>query len=228
MNLEELEALQHELNTQDSRITADPIFMVQKQEVQPIPHELIDDGSVMFFDPEDLVQYLPGEPLHDVMMGHWEEECRPFSFVAHIHDPETEESSRYVLWASGFKKEWVNVQTCLTEKAAQEYIDRNGHNLQKDGCEPPRIFVEGLYRNREMIAVRNHFKDGDAVRHAKAAKVLAGYKEVAERMYHLARHGDYKNGVTDECGTSDEGEWMAGREIEWARLRLAELEAEHG
>ena len=40
---------------------------------------------------------------------------------------------------------------CLTRQGAEDYIACNGHNLTK-----PYIYVESLYRNAEMIALRYH------------------------------------------------------------------------
>lgn len=44
---------------------------------------------------------------------------------------------------------WENVTGCFTRKAAQAYITRNGHNLSE-----PQIYVDTLYRNAEMDAIR--------------------------------------------------------------------------
>jgi hypothetical protein len=74
------------INTQDNRITAEPIFMVQEK--------------------------------------HWRN------------------STVY-----------VNIQPFFTEKAAQEYINANRHNLVE-----PRIYVESGYRNYEWQAVRTLLK----------------------------------------------------------------------
>ena len=40
----------------------------------------------------------------------------------------------------------------LTRKGAEDYLASNGHNLKQ-----PFIYVHGMYRNAEMIAVRNFF-----------------------------------------------------------------------
>lgn len=40
----------------------------------------------------------------------------------------------------------------FTQKGADDYLAWNGHNLTQ-----PYIYVHGMYRNAEMIAVRNHF-----------------------------------------------------------------------
>lgn len=45
--------------------------------------------------------------------------------------------------------QWVTVMVAMTRKGADDYLERDGHNLKK-----PRIFVESLYRCQEMIALR--------------------------------------------------------------------------
>ncbi|WP_395454669.1 hypothetical protein ACHMW5_13415 [Azospirillum melinis] len=55
------------------------------------------------------------------------------------------------------------VTACFTEAAAQAFIDARRHNLNK-----PFIYVESLYRNHEMIAVR-HSLLGAAPEKAEAA-----------------------------------------------------------
>jgi hypothetical protein len=42
----------------------------------------------------------------------------------------------------------------FTRKAAEEYIECNGHHLEQ-----PFIFVESLDRNAELAAVRKYFMD---------------------------------------------------------------------
>jgi hypothetical protein len=48
------------------------------------------------------------------------------------------------------------VTACLTRKGAERYIDANGHNLNQ-----PHIYVMSLFRNEEMLAVRNHLISGE-------------------------------------------------------------------
>jgi len=47
---------------------------------------------------------------------------------------------------------FCDVTFCFTDVGAQNYIDVNGHNHRGE----LRIFVKSLWRNAEMIAVRNH------------------------------------------------------------------------
>ena len=49
---------------------------------------------------------------------------------------------------------WIDMfcAAFLTQKGAEDYLVCNGHNLKQ-----PFIYVHGMYRNAEMIAVRNFF-----------------------------------------------------------------------
>jgi len=51
------------------------------------------------------------------------------------------------------KDEWVvaNCTFFFTEKAAQEFIEANNHNLAE-----PRIYVNHSYRNPEIKAIVDH------------------------------------------------------------------------
>jgi hypothetical protein len=48
------------------------------------------------------------------------------------------------------------VTCCFTEQGAQRYLDGNKHNLRD-----PHIYVTSLYRNREMLAIREMLMKGD-------------------------------------------------------------------
>jgi hypothetical protein len=49
----------------------------------------------------------------------------------------------------GVKHNYEFVQGFYTRRAANRYLEANKHNL----CDP-RIYVDSLYRNKEMIAIR--------------------------------------------------------------------------
>ena len=48
-----------------------------------------------------------------------------------------------------YVERWEFVTGCFSRAGAQAYIDANNHNLRE-----PRIYAATLYRNREMIAIR--------------------------------------------------------------------------
>lgn len=60
----------------------------------------------------------------------------------------------------------------------------------------------------------------DIVHHRKRAMDL---KELCERAIEIAEHGDYRNGVTCEAGTSDEGAHGAFQAIEAIKADLEKV-----
>jgi hypothetical protein len=53
----------------------------------------------------------------------------------------------------GYKEHWEFVTCCFTRVGAEAFIKRQAHNLKET-----RIWVDSLYRNAEMVAVREHLK----------------------------------------------------------------------
>jgi len=129
------------LETQDNRCTRDPIFLVQRSVLDyGLDPDYCDDDHIGWIDESELV---PRE--------HWEKITKAFI----EGQPEIEiDGTTYVvdsLTRTGTKVRWETAAACFTEIGAQEYLDRNGHNLT--GPEAPRIYVDSLFRNQEMIDV---------------------------------------------------------------------------
>lgn len=53
----------------------------------------------------------------------------------------------------GYQDRWEFVTACFTKEGAEAFIKRQKHNLKET-----RIWVDSLYRNSEMIAVREYLK----------------------------------------------------------------------
>ncbi len=49
------------------------------------------------------------------------------------------------------KDNWRFITACLTKQAAERYIAKHSHRLHK-----PFVYVDTMYGNDEMIALRNH------------------------------------------------------------------------
>ena len=137
MTTEQLEALRTELRTQDNAITADPLFVVfQEERVYGVSQDYqtngytwvgVDDSSVTADDDE-----------------------------AKVLDKLLDDGRELSIGRVTFDRVWYRivprfVTACLTRKGAEDHIARNGHNLTK-----PYIYVESMYRNEEMLALRNH------------------------------------------------------------------------
>lgn len=54
---------------------------------------------------------------------------------------------------TGFRDRWEFVTACFTYKGAEDFITRQKHNLKET-----RIYADSLYRNQEMIEVREFLK----------------------------------------------------------------------
>ncbi len=53
---------------------------------------------------------------------------------------------------------WEHVSSFLTDAAAKEFIQRNGHRYGRHGYSELRTYVESGYRNPEWIALRRALK----------------------------------------------------------------------
>jgi hypothetical protein len=129
---EELRAMAEQMRTQDNACTADPIFIVYERE------------RIYGMDPEyseDVVWI----NAHDYFEA---------------DEKKTKALNRY--WSKHYQnhRNWTRTayidrdrfdQAFFTRRAAEEYIQRNSHNLKK-----PHIYVEHIdRRNPEMRAVRD-------------------------------------------------------------------------
>lgn len=134
MNLEAMAAIGREIATQDNRSTNLPIFIVQTRR------------RIYGLDP----QY--GDDEFEWVS---QDECVPVdaetakACEAKYKEDGEETNEEHYTHRLCYLDIWENEQTFFTEHGAEEYIRVNGHNLSH-----PRIYVESLHRNAEMIAVR--------------------------------------------------------------------------
>lgn len=133
-----LKQIKSELKTQNNCYTADPIFLVQEQE------------RIYGMDPEYAEEYI----WYDV------ENCEEASDeeVAELDrlDDELERiPSRWI--KSYYFDKWMTVQSFFTKKAAQEYVDTRYYRHTGK----LRVYVDSLYNNPEMKAVRDFILNYD-------------------------------------------------------------------
>ena len=137
MTPEQLTALREELRTQDNAVTADPLFVVfQEERIYGVSQDYqtngytwvgADDSSVTADDDE-----------------------------AKVLDKLLDADRELSIGGATYERVWYRivprfVTACFTRKGAEDYIACNGHNLTK-----PYIYVDTLYGNHEMLALRNH------------------------------------------------------------------------
>mgnify|MGYP000325927090 FL=1 len=137
MTPEQLSELRTELQTQDNAITADPLFVVfQEERIYGVSQDYQTNGYMWVGEDDSSVTADDDE--------------------AKVLDKLLDDDRELSIGGVTYQRVWYRivprfVTACLTRKGAENYISRNGHNLTK-----PYIYVEGLYRNEEMIALRNH------------------------------------------------------------------------
>ncbi len=140
--MNDLTTIAHNLRTQDNRITANPIFMVQVK-VSHLgtpdnddPHYWVNNDWERVDD--DISKLL--DEAEESGLNEW------------VH-PDEPDRKRYL---KGYTKvHYVDVyqhhMPFFTEHGANEYLKINKHNLRE-----PRIYVESGYRNAEWELVRQH------------------------------------------------------------------------
>ena len=144
MTTEELDELRLRLLTQDNRMTAHPIFVVfEKRRICGLDSDYSDD---YFWRTSDGVDVADAEEAAALDLIRWPNEKMINGVMF---------EKVYYLEVNRF------VTVCFTQKGAEAYLSNNGHNLRN-----PFIYVDSLYRNREMIELRNHlmaagFQEGD-------------------------------------------------------------------
>lgn len=130
-----LAGLQYHLNTQDGRCTADPFFCVfSKQQI--VVDEDYDHDRIVWVDEE-------GNEASDLKYSRLERLC-----MRGRENPK---------WRRLAVKEVDQFETaCFTEQGCKNYLAIQGHNLRK-----PFIYVTSLWRNDEMISLRNMLMSSD-------------------------------------------------------------------
>ena len=118
------------LKTQDNRITAEPIFLLQIKK-RDIGYDWAYSDNWCWVDSgnEDII-YSDDKDFKS--------------------EPEGEEYDQF-----GYIDRWETVTMCFTEAGCHRYMEINGHNVKSAAFRGEwRIYVDTLYRNEEMIEIR--------------------------------------------------------------------------
>lgn len=169
----DLKKIQDNLKTQDNRITSDPLFVVfQKRKLSANSNfsdsywyvldsetscESVEELREWLrdnLDNDDLNKYNP-EYLRFNMILNKEKIMKKTQGTFCIPDYIIEEIAEH----EGFEKHCyqevdIFVTACFTEEGAKDYLRQNQHRLTK-----PFIYVTSLYRNDEMIGIRELLKN---------------------------------------------------------------------
>ncbi len=133
-----LTEIQHELKTQDNRITADPIFVVE----QKARDWGVESGYTDNFE------------WVDMESGDYEEADPEDAAV--LESKEEAGESTHPWEKVGYRDRWEFVTACLTEKGAKDFIMCQAHNLGDT-----RIFAYSGYHNDEWRALRKALLEGE-------------------------------------------------------------------
>lgn len=116
------------LRTQDNRITANPIFIVQQKRRQYGVDPQYTENVVWLHSDEGIeVDQTEANALERKYSGR-----EPDGYTR-----------------TGYIDSWEFVTACFTEQGCKDYIASNGHNLKE-----PRIYAESGFRNREWEVLR--------------------------------------------------------------------------
>lgn len=148
-NTEQINRIGALIRTQDNRITADPIFVVQQRKRIWGVEVDYTDSYAWLNRANDYVEATEVEASGlDAMecagndTGDWEK--------------------------VGYVETWEFVTACFTEHGCKDYIAANGHNMNE-----PRIYAASAYRNREFIAVREMLATFNQIPHFDEAAIAA-------------------------------------------------------
>jgi hypothetical protein len=150
----DLNKIQNNLKTQDNRITSDPLFVVfQKRRVSADSnfsesYWFVLDSETTCENHKELREWLEGNC--DFLKYNNGIDHNNISDETQVEDYKVEEMAEN----EGFEKYYyqdidIFVTACFTEEGAKDYLRQNQHNLTK-----PYIYVTSLYRNDEMIGIR--------------------------------------------------------------------------
>jgi len=155
-----LQAMASRILTQDNRITADPIFVVQRR----IRTYGMEDGysdNYTFLDRDDYTPVYFGEDEYYCPecggIPEESEEPEPVKLTREEFDDETcslcegyLDLDQLGVVKVSYKDHWEHHMPFFTEVGAEDYLKINGHNLGKT-----RIYVKSAFRNAEWNTMRS-------------------------------------------------------------------------
>lgn len=130
---ERLAAIGELIRTQDNRITAEPIFIVQQKRMYAA-HPDYDHDRIAWIGADG------------------EADPEEHAFLEAEYQETGIEPDGWTRAAVGYY--WDFVTACFSEQGCKDYLKRDGHNLRE-----PRIYAAGSYRNDEWRLVRKHLLD---------------------------------------------------------------------
>lgn len=161
------------LQTQDNRITADPLFVVQRE-------QRVYGMDPMFGNYEDFIWIKNGDP-EDFYESEDESELIKNLALEHPDEPNPTciNPEKFDYERSYYSTHWEFVNAHFTERAALKHISENLHNLGT-----ARVYVTSQYRCPEWNAVRKFLMErrdeGQEEEESKTEESLARITEMLE------------------------------------------------
>jgi hypothetical protein len=145
----DLKTIGEAIKLQDNRATRDPLFIVfQKREI--VTDEDYDYDFIGWYDEDG---HRADSRLEDKLNRAYSDPKSGFYYSDEVEMGETgDDEEETITWRRVPVKEVDEfVTACFTEKGCLDYLLSNRHNLNK-----PFTYVASLFRNNEMISIREH------------------------------------------------------------------------
>lgn len=133
-----LQRMHGSLNTQSNRATADPFFCIF-QKCRIVVDAEYDHDKIIWWNSE-----------------YYEEACQRTKRWLNYREESCRSTGPWVKIAIKEIDEFVTA--CFTEQGCKDFLEINGHNLRR-----PFIYATSLFRNREMISLREALMAGQLV-----------------------------------------------------------------
>ena len=159
-----VKGIAEQLETQDTRGTTQPCIYVITQEVIHVVPEGYSDELMCYWQESEYFEKDWNQFKKDLINYYGEDDASELP-ISHILEMDSFNDLKDSIAADDIEAVVVYIErkqepvlnrfnVFLTEKAAKEYIANDAHNLRK-----PRIWVEYLWKNKEMFDVINLIKD---------------------------------------------------------------------
>lgn len=146
--------IKHELLTQDNYATQYPLYCVFEIMEMSAEEDWADDwyyvcgGNKIGKTYEDVKWFMEANG-YDFPEGIDSPDSFEKNFLDWIQGDYQDEVCEYDLEIKHFYRIEKFVTACFTKRAAEEYIEANKHRMNE-----PHLYIESLYRNYEMIEIR--------------------------------------------------------------------------
>ena len=192
-----IEEIKKQLNSQNNRATADPIFIVYDWEKVPSSSDYTDNYEYIHSDGGDPLGTTKEELIAELKDWDWdlpaEDKLKDMS-ADELMEWENNDQGEEAIRKYYYLKRRVFINVFFTEKAADKFIAANHYNYTKE----IHTYVHCLYRNYEMQFIRNGLKEGKFVEKSQIKAILTKYP------LNNPEEGDVIKYLKNELGLEDD------------------------